>query len=91
MKLPEIGPRNVTFYTYFYTIGVNTTAFGRKLTLFSAIPLSRFCPAYFAYFELGKMRSAQRQVDLRRLCNQLAVLCKANSLCKSVCALPVFT
>ena len=45
------------------------------------------CSAYFANFELEKMssmRSAQRQVELRRLGNQLPVLGKANSLCKSV-------
>ena len=38
------------------------------------------------------MRSAQRQVELRRLCNQLTVLCKANSLCKivKVCVLCLF-
>ena len=44
-------------YTFISAIiGVNITAFGRKLTL-SAIPLSRFslkCPAYFAYFEFEK-------------------------------------
>ena len=53
---------------------------------FSAIPLSRFSLKMsrflFAYFELGKMRSAQRQVELRRLGNQLPVLGKANSLCE---------
>ena len=51
-------------------------------------------PLYFAYFELGEMRSAhtQRQVEIRRLCNQLPVLCKANSLCKIVklCVLCLF-
>ena len=72
-------------------IGVNSTAFGRKLTLFcSAIPLSRFplkMSRFFAYFELGKMRSmrsAQRQVELRLVGNQLPVFGKANSLCKMV-------
>ena len=30
------------------------------------------------------MRSAQRQVELRRLVNQLPVLGKANSVCKVV-------
>ena len=73
-------------------IGVNITAFGRKLMLFLAP--SRFpafhlkCPAFFAYFQLEKMRSmrsAQCQVELRRLGNQLPVLGKANSLCKIVC------
>ena len=52
------------------------------------------CPAYFAYFELEKMhsmRSAQCRVELKRLGNQLHVLGKANSLCKIVCVLPVFT
>ena len=41
-------------------IGVNITAFGRKLTLFSTIPLSRFSlkmSRFFAYFELERMRS----------------------------------
>ena len=45
------------------------------------------CPAYFAYFELEKMRSmrsAQRQVELRRLGNQLSVHGKAHLLCKIV-------
>ena len=72
-------------------IGVNITAFGRKLTLlFSAILLSAFhlkCPVFFPYFELGKvrpMRSAQLQVELRRLDNQRPKLGKGNSLCKIV-------
>ena len=42
---------------------------------------------FFAYFELEKMHSmhsAQHQVELRRLGNQLPVLGKANSLCKIV-------
>ena len=78
-------------------IGVNITAFGRKLTLF--LEPSRFSLKnvlfFFAYFELEKMRpvrSAQRQVELRRLGNQLPVLNKVNSLCKIVklCVLPVF-
>ena len=52
---------------------VNITAFGLKLTLFSAIPLFRFSlniSRFFAYFKLGKnalcmRRSAQpRQVEL---------------------------
>ena len=33
---------------------------------------------------MRSMRSAQRQVELRRLGNQLPVLGKANSLCKIV-------
>ena len=33
---------------------------------------------------MRSMRSAQRQVELRRLSNQLPVLGKANSLCKIV-------
>ena len=68
---------------------VNITACWCKLTLFfSAIPLSRFSlkmSRFFWYFELVKMRrmrSAQRQVELRRLGNQLPVLGKASSLCK---------
>ena len=53
-------------------IGVNSIAFGRKLTLFFAP--SRFpafhlkCPAFLAYFELEKMHSMcyfQRQVELK--------------------------
>ena len=74
-----------------HSIGVNIAAFGRKITLFCAIPLSRFSLKmsrfFFAYFELEKMRSmrsAQRQVELRRLGNQLTVLGKANSLGKIV-------
>ena len=74
---------------FMVSIGINSTAFGRKLTLFfSAIPLSRFSLKmsrfFFAYFEFEKkplMCSAQCQVELRRLSNQLPVLCKANSLC----------
>ena len=50
-------------------IGVNITAFGRKLTLFWHHPAFHLkCPAFFAHFELEKMRSmrsAQRQVELR--------------------------
>ena len=38
-------------------IGVNITAFGRKLTLFRAIPLSRFC--VFRVEKMHSMRSAQ--------------------------------
>ena len=52
---------------------------------FSAFHLK--CPAFLAYFELEKMhsmRSFQRQVELRRLCNQFPVLGKANSLFKLV-------
>ena len=36
--------------TGLYTIGVNSTAFGRKLTLFSAIPLSRFSLKMYRFF-----------------------------------------
>ena len=69
-------------------IGVNSTAFGRKLKLFLAP--SRFpafhlkCPAFFV-FRVGKnarfMRSDQHQLELRRLGNQLPVLGEANLLC----------
>ena len=78
------------------SIGVNTTAFGRKLTLFSAIPLCRFSlkmSRFFAYLELEKMRSmhsAQRKVELTRLGNQLPVLDKANSFCNIIVKLCVF-
>ena len=74
-----------------FSIGVNSTAFWRKLTLF--LEQSRFpafhskCPAFLAYFELAKMhsmRSFQRQVELSRLGNQLPVLGKAKSLLKLV-------
>ena len=51
-------------------IGVNITTFGRKLPLFLRISI------------WGNMRSSQRQVELRRLGNQLPVLRKANSLCE---------
>ena len=73
-----------------HRIGVNSSAFGRKLTLFSAIPLSRFSlkmSRFLGVFPVGKMhsmRSFQRQVELRRLGNQLPVLGKANSLFKLV-------
>ena len=70
-------------------IGVNITTFGRKLTLFSAIPFFRFSlkmSRFFVYFRdwknaLYHMRSAERQVEVRQLGNQLPVLGKANSLC----------
>ena len=62
---------------------------GVNSRLFSAIPLSCFSLKmsrfFFAYFELEKMRSmrsAQRQVELRRPGNQLPLLGKANSLCE---------
>ena len=45
------------------------------------------CPAFLANFELEKMRpirSFQRQVELRRLGNQLPMLGKANSHCTTV-------
>ena len=67
-------------------IGVNIT--GHTLLAPSRFPAFHLkCPTYFAYFELEKMRSmrsAQRQVELRRPGNQLPVLGKANSLCKIV-------
>ena len=73
-------------------IGVNITAFGRKLTLFSAIPLSRFpafhlkCPAFFlrisSWEKMRPVRSTQHQVELKQLGNQLPMLGKANSLCE---------
>ena len=43
--------------------------------------MSRFFCAYFEVEKLRFMRSAQRQVEHRRLANQLPVLGKANSLC----------
>ena len=51
-------------------------------------------PAFFCVFPVEKMRSAQHQVELRRLGNQLPVLGKANSLSKIVkccvfCLLPL--
>ena len=61
--------------------GVNSRFF------FSPIPLSRFSlkmSRFFCIFRDGKMRSFQRQVELRRLGNQLPVLGKANSHCKVV-------
>ena len=73
-------------------IGVNITAFGRKLMLFfSANPLSRFSLKishfFVAYFELGKCALCAPlgvKWNSDRLGNQLPVLGKANSLCKSV-------
>ena len=38
--------------------------------------------AYFEFEQKRSVRSAQRQMELRRLGNQLPVLGKANSLCK---------
>ena len=57
---------------------------------------SRFSLKMSRLFQVGKMpsvRSVQRQVELRRLDNQLPVLGRANSLCKIVilCVLPVLT
>ena len=64
--------------------GVNIThAFFLAQSRFPAFQLK--CPAFLAYFELGKrrsMRSAQRQVELGQLSNQLPVLGKPNSLCE---------
>ena len=60
-KVRETGP-----WCHSIIIGVNiTTAFGRKLTHFSTIPLSRFSLKmsrlfFLAYFELKKVHSAQR-------------------------------
>ena len=57
---------------------------------------SRFSPKmsrFFCVFELVKMRSmrsAQRQVELRQLGNQLPVLRKANSFSKIVCVFCLF-
>ncbi len=65
-------------------IGVNITAFERKLTLFLA-PF-RF-PAFFCVFRVGKKcalraRTAERQVELRRLGNKHPVFGEDNSLCE---------
>ena len=63
---------------------------GVNSRFFSAIPLSRFSlkmSCFFGKFPVGKMHpmpSFQRQVELRRLGNQLPVLGKANSLFKLV-------
>ena len=63
-------------------IGVNTTAFGCKLTVFLAPSrLSRFF-CVFRFEKMRSMRSSQGQVELRQLGNQLPVLDKANSLCE---------
>ena len=64
--------------------GKHSTLF---LTPFRFLAFHLICPAFLAFLELEKMRSmrsAQRQVELRRLGNQLQVLGKANSLCKVV-------
>ena len=73
-------------------IGVNITTFGRKLTLFLApsrfslkmtnVPLFCVFLSWKKCAVMYRMRSAQRQMKLRRLGNQLPVLCKANSLCE---------
>ena len=81
----NIAPRQ------FCRIGVNITDFGRKLTLFSAIPLSPFSlkmSPFFAHFELEKNALYSASSGLG---NQLSVLSKANSLCKivKVCVLTV--
>ena len=78
-------------FSYLNVIGVNSLPLSGVNSRFLAP--SRFpafhlkCPAFLAYFELEKMhsmRSFQRQVELRRLGNQLPVLGKANSLFKLV-------
>ena len=65
-------------------IGVNITAFGRKLTLFTAIPLSRFSlkmSRFFACFELEKMHS---MLSAGGVGNQLPMLGKGNSFGKFI-------
>ena len=62
--------------------GVNITAFGRKLTLFSAIPLSRFSlkmSRFFAYFKLEKNALYAR---CSASCGTQTTRQPANSLCK---------
>ena len=54
--------------------------------------MSRFFWQFCELEKIHSMRSAQRQVELRRLSNHLPVLGKANSLCKIVkmlCVLPL--
>ena len=61
---------------------------GANSRLFSAIPLPRFSlkmSRFFAYFELEKMRSMQRQVEVRRLGNRLPVLGKGTSMLLKLC------
>ena len=86
-RLPSLTlSRTISQRCQHYRFRASTQSFLMP-SLFPAFHLK--CPASFAYFELGKMRSAQRQVELRRLGNQLTVLNKANSLCKIV-FFPVF-
>ena len=77
---------NIQKHFIYNTIGVNITLSGVNSRFFRApsrfsLKMSRF----FAYFDLEKMRSmrsSKRQVELRRLGNQLQVLGKVNSLCE---------
>ena len=70
-------------------IGVNATAFGRKLTLFSAIALSRFSlkmSRFFAHFELGKKRSRCALLSVKWNSDESATSFHCSSkLMRSVC------
>ena len=76
-------------------IGVNSTAFGRKLTLFRAIRFPAFHLKYPAFFwrisiwkKMRSMHSAQRKMELRRLGNQLpcsAKMIRSVKLLNCVC------
>ena len=72
IQCTENGRYKIVQLNLDYSIGVNMTAFGRKLTLFSAVPLSRFSlkmSRFFLRISSWKnalyMRSTQRQVELR--------------------------
>ena len=79
-------------------IGVNTTAFGRKLTLFSTIPLSRFSLKMSRFFlgisrwkKMHSIRSVQRQMlthysdDSATAFQYSAKLIRSAKLSNSVC------
>ena len=68
-------------------IGVNITAFGRKLTLFRAIPLSRFSLKMSRFLRVSSWKKCTLCALLRRLGgvgNQLPMLGKGNSFGKFI-------
>ena len=65
-------------------LGVNSRFYSAIPFSCFSLKMSRFFWAYFRVRKMHSMRSFQRQVELRRLGNQLPVLGKANSLFKLV-------
>ena len=73
---------NINIYNLFYicTLACIIWALFLRINLF--VLVSRF---FCRISSWEKMRSAQRQVELRRLDNQLPVLGKPNSVSKMLC------